>query len=77
MDRCGDCGSVLYFDTVRTAFTYGAGEEAAQLSVDSVMAIQTEDLGQADADGFILKGRAKEADLKGCSLAAETFFQKA
>ena len=39
MDRCGDCGSVLYFDTVRTAFTYGAGEEAAQLSVDSVMAI--------------------------------------
>ncbi len=44
-------------------------------NVDSVMAIQTEDLGQADGNRFILKGRAKEADLKGCSLAAEAFFQ--
>jgi len=44
-------------------------------NVDSVLAIQTEDLGLADGNAFIFQGRAPQADLKGCSLAAETFLR--
>lgn len=44
-------------------------------NVDSVLAIETEDIGRADEDGFILWGRAAAADLKGCSLSAESFLK--
>ncbi|MBC8104690.1 MAG: hypothetical protein H7Z41_19115 [Cytophagales bacterium] len=42
-------------------------------NLNSVLAIQTEDLGQAteDAEGFVLLGRAPGAILRGCSLTAE------
>lgn len=43
-------------------------------SINSVLAIQTEDLGHAaapDGDGFVLRGRAPGAILRGCSLTAE------
>ncbi len=42
-------------------------------NVDSVLAIQTEDLGIADGNGFILQGRDPCAEVKGCSLSAEAF----
>ena len=42
-------------------------------NVDSVMAIQTEDIGRLEGEGFHLLGRAAGADLKGCSLSAERF----
>jgi phenylacetate-coenzyme A ligase PaaK-like adenylate-forming protein len=42
-------------------------------NVDSVLAIQTEDMGRAEGAGFHFMGRAEGADLKGCSLAAEKF----
>jgi len=45
-------------------------------NVDSVMAIQTEDVGRMEDDGFYLLGRAQGADLKSCSLAAERFFER-
>ena len=45
-------------------------------NVDSVLAIQTEDLGRLEDDGFYLLGRAQGADLKGCSLATERFFEQ-
>jgi hypothetical protein len=44
-------------------------------NVDSVMAIQTEDLGRKAGKGFMLLGRASEAELKGCSLSAEAFLR--
>jgi len=60
-------------------------------NVDSVMAIQTEDIGMkpspglrpptpsggrgAGGEGFILIGRAPEADVKGCSISAEAFLR--
>lgn len=44
-------------------------------NVDSVMAIQTEDVGEWRDQGFVLKGRATGAELKGCSLAAEAYFK--
>lgn len=42
---------------------------------NSVLAIQTEDWGQAapDGEGFVLLGRAPGAVLRGCSLTAEAF----
>lgn len=40
-------------------------------NLHSVMAIQTEDLGVAVADGFEVLGRATGAELRGCSLAVE------
>ena len=40
-------------------------------NVDSVLAIQTEDLGRAWQDRLELLGRASDADLRGCSLLAE------
>jgi hypothetical protein len=41
-------------------------------NVDSVMAIQTEDLGRAWQDRLELIGRATGAELRGCSLLTET-----
>jgi hypothetical protein len=40
-------------------------------NLDSVMAIQTDDLGVAREDGFALLGRAAGAEARGCSLAVE------
>ncbi len=40
-------------------------------NVDSVLAIQTEDLGRAWQDRIELHGRASEAELRGCSLLTE------
>ena len=40
-------------------------------NLDSVMAIQTEDLGVAGAAGFELIGRAVGAELRGCSIAMD------
>jgi hypothetical protein len=42
-------------------------------NVDSVLAIQTEDIGVADGTGFVLQGRDPGAEVKGCSLSAEAF----
>jgi hypothetical protein len=44
-------------------------------NLNSVVAIQTEDMGIAaeDGDGFTLLGRAPGAVLRGCSLTAEEF----
>lgn len=39
----------------------------------SAMCIQTEDLGIARGDGFEVLGRAAGAEVRGCSLSAETF----
>lgn len=40
-------------------------------NLDSVMAIQTDDLGVANGDGFEIIGRASGAELRGCSLAMD------
>ena len=40
-------------------------------NVDSVLAIQTSDIGTLTREGVVLHGRAKEAELRGCSLAIE------
>jgi hypothetical protein len=40
-------------------------------NVDSVLAIQTEDLGRAWKDRIELAGRASGAELRGCSLLTE------
>ena len=42
----------------------------------SVLAVQTEDLGRSAGEGFELLGRAKNADLRGCSLAYEDLLGK-
>jgi hypothetical protein len=39
----------------------------------SVMAVQTEDLGRVSGEGFELLGRAKDSELRGCSLNYEEF----
>jgi hypothetical protein len=44
---------------------------------NSVTTLLTEDVGVATDDGFILLGRAKGAQAKGCSLAVEDFLQAA
>jgi len=44
-------------------------------NVESVAAIQSDDLGILREDGFELLGRAPGADLKGCSLSAEALLQ--
>jgi hypothetical protein len=56
--RRGESGLLRHFDLA---------------NVDSVMAIQTEDVGRADGDGFCLLGRAARAEVKGCSISAEAF----
>jgi hypothetical protein len=45
-------------------------------NVDSVLAIQTEDEAELRPEGFILKGRAKDAALKGCSLDTEAMLKR-
>ena len=40
-------------------------------NVNSVMAVQTDDLGVAGDDGFEILGRAAGADLRGCSIAMD------
>jgi hypothetical protein len=40
-------------------------------NMESVMAVQTDDLGVAGAGGFELIGRAAEAELRGCSIAMD------
>jgi hypothetical protein len=42
-------------------------------NVDSVMAIQTEDIGRLTTGGFELLGRDPDADVRGCSMSAEAF----
>ena len=42
-------------------------------NVDSVLAIQTEDVGIEEENGFVLQGRDPSAEVKGCSLSAEAF----
>jgi hypothetical protein len=37
----------------------------------SAMVIQTEDLGRAEEDGFVLLGRAAGAEIRGCSVAMD------
>lgn len=45
-------------------------------NVDSVCAVQTSDMGVADADGgFVLLGRAPDAELRGCSLTIEELLE--
>ena len=39
----------------------------------SVLAVQTEDIGEKRAEGFELTGRAKNSELRGCSLTYEEF----
>ena len=45
-------------------------------NVDSVLAVQTEDLGSALPQGFVFKGRASSAELKGCSLDLEAYLNR-
>lgn len=45
-------------------------------NLNSVMAIQTSDMGQRKDGGFVLEGRAEGAELRGCSLAVEEIIDK-
>jgi len=45
-------------------------------NLNSVLAIQTEDLGRVAGSGFELLGRAPGAQLRGCSLTAEEWENK-
>jgi len=41
-------------------------------NTESVLAVQTSDMGYIEADGgFVLLGRAPDSELRGCSLAVE------
>lgn len=44
-------------------------------NMDSVAAIETEDLGVARGDGFVLLGRAADAEPRGCSLAVDALLR--
>jgi hypothetical protein len=44
-------------------------------NVGSVLAVQTEDVGIHTPEGFILRGRDPNAEVKGCSLSAESFLK--
>ncbi|WP_125206412.1 hypothetical protein [Capsulimonas corticalis] len=43
---------------------------------NSVMAVQTEDMGILGADGFTLRGRASDTELRGCSLTVEELWAR-
>lgn len=59
---------------VRTRLVDGCLRHYDLANVDSVLAIQTEDLGRLENNRtFELLGRASGAEPKGCSLAAESF----
>jgi hypothetical protein len=45
-------------------------------NVDSVMAVRTEDEGEMRPNGFVLRGRAPAAALKGCSLDMEAYLKR-
>jgi hypothetical protein len=51
--------------------TVGALRHVDLSNRSSVVAVQTEDLAYAYADGFVLLGRDAQAELRGCSLDAE------
>lgn len=44
-------------------------------NLDSVLALQTEDLGRKDAQGIELLGRASDAEIRGCSLQADSLLR--
>jgi hypothetical protein len=52
----GEIGLLLHYDLA---------------NLDSVLAVQTDDLGLVTSDGLVLLGRARGAEARGCSLAAE------
>jgi len=58
---------------VRTVIRDGVLCHYDLANVDSVMAVQTQDVGRLTPAGFELLGRAPEADQKGCSWSAEAF----
>ena len=43
---------------------------------NSVLALQTQDLGALTPDGFVLHGRAADAEVRGCSLTVEELWAK-
>ena len=43
---------------------------------NSVLALQTQDLGTRTAEGFILHGRAPDAEVRGCSLTVEELWTR-
>ena len=43
---------------------------------NSVLALQTQDLGTLTPDGFVLHGRAPDAEVRGCSLTVEELWTK-
>ncbi len=45
-------------------------------NIDSVVGVQTTDIGTRVGDGFRLEGRAPEADLRGCSLTIEEIVER-
>ncbi len=56
--KIGQCGLIRWIDLA---------------NVDSVLAIQTQDMARRTRDGFILLGRLPQLPLRGCSLNAEDF----
>ncbi len=42
---------------------------------NSVLALQTQDVGQLTPDGFQLQGRARDAEVRGCSLTVEELWE--
>lgn len=62
----------------RSGLSVGEGETGLLrfidlANVDSVMAIQTEDVGRRVGSGFTYIGRMKDAETKGCSIEAEQY----
>ena len=60
---------------VKTVVIEGLLRHYDLANVDSVMALQTEDMGKMEGDGFVFLGRDPNAEAKGCSLAAEAFLK--
>jgi len=65
-----------------TGLDVPAGERGILAHTDlanfnSVVTILTEDVGQAQDDGFVLLGRAQGAQAKGCSMAVDHFLKAA
>ena len=44
---------------------------------NSVLALQTQDMGTVTPEGFILHGRAPDAEVRGCSLTVEERWERA
>jgi hypothetical protein len=57
----GEIGLILHFDLA---------------NLDSVLAVQTDDLGRMTPSGLQLLGRATGAEARGCSLAAEALMHR-